>query len=160
MIRGFLIDAVHTYPWLNPYIKGLHLMIDSWRPRKKESGFKMRGKELEQALATWVEGRGLSCQWEDGAPDETRPLPPLEVRESQARTGDKAPGDVRPVSRFWRDMVCLLELTESCEPPRQLYRAKHVVTFFVIGDVSGSGKGVAVVEQYGVEYKAGPWKMQ
>ncbi len=29
VIRGFLIDAVHTYPWLNPYIKGLHLMIDS-----------------------------------------------------------------------------------------------------------------------------------
>ena len=25
---------------------------------------------------------------------------------------------------------------------------------------SGSGKGVAVVEQYGVEYEAGPWKMQ
>ena len=44
--------------------------------------------------------------------------------------------------------------------PKQLYRAKHVMAFFVIGDASGSGKGVAVVEQYGVEYEAGPWKMQ
>jgi hypothetical protein len=34
------------------------------------------------------------------------------------------------------------------------------MAFFVIGDASGSGKGVAVVEQYGVEYEAGPWKMQ
>ena len=38
---------------------------------------------------------------------------------------------------------------------------KHAVNFFfVIGDAIGSGKGVAVVEQYGVEYKAGAWKMQ
>ena len=44
LIRGFLIYVVQTYPWLNPYIKGLHLMIDSWRPGREESGFKMRGK--------------------------------------------------------------------------------------------------------------------
>ena len=64
------------------------------------------------------------------------------------------------VPRFRRDVACLLELTETREPPKQLYRAKHVMAFFVIGDASGSGKGVAVVEQYGVEYEAGPWKMQ
>ena len=46
------------------------------------------------------------------------------------------------------------------KPPKQLYRAKHVVAFFVIGDASGSGKGVAVVEQYGVECEARSWKMQ
>jgi hypothetical protein len=63
-------------------------------------------------------------------------------------------------TRFRRDVACLLELTVSREPPMQLYRAKHVMAFFVIGDASGSGKGVAVVEQYGVEYEAGPWKMQ
>jgi hypothetical protein len=57
-------------------------------------------------------------------------------------------------------VACLLELTESCKPPKQLYRAKYGMAFFIIGDASGSAKGVAVVEQYGVEYKAGPWKMQ
>ncbi|KAL3791404.1 hypothetical protein ACHAW5_005778 [Stephanodiscus triporus] len=31
-IRGFLMYVVHTYPWINPYMKGLHLTIDSWRP--------------------------------------------------------------------------------------------------------------------------------
>jgi hypothetical protein len=67
---------------------------------------------------------------------------------------------VRPVPRFRRDVVCLLELIDSHESPKQLYRAKHIMAFFVTGDASGSGKGVAVVEQYGVEYKAGPWKMQ
>jgi hypothetical protein len=61
VIKGFLIYVVWTYPWPNPYIKGLHLMIDLLRPGREESGFKMRGKELERALAAWAEGRGLPC---------------------------------------------------------------------------------------------------
>ena len=28
-IRGFLIYVVRTYPWINPYMQGLHLTIDS-----------------------------------------------------------------------------------------------------------------------------------
>ncbi len=67
---------------------------------------------------------------------------------------------MRPVPRFRRDVACLLELIESREPPKQLYRAKQVMAFFIPGDASSLGKGVAVVEQYGVEYEAGPWKMQ
>jgi hypothetical protein len=29
-IRGFLNYVVRTYPWMNPYLKGLHLTIDGW----------------------------------------------------------------------------------------------------------------------------------
>ena len=29
-IRGFLMYVVCTYSWINPYMKGLHLTIDSW----------------------------------------------------------------------------------------------------------------------------------
>ncbi len=100
MIRGFLIYVVWTYPWLNPYIKGLHLAIDSWRPGREELGFKMRGKELERALATWAKGRGLPCQREDDNTDEVAPPPPREARESQGRPEDEVPGDVWPVPRF------------------------------------------------------------
>ena len=75
VIQGFLIYVVRTYPWLNPYIKGLHLTIDSGRPGREESGFKMRGKELEHALATWAEGRGLPCRQEDNDTDEVSPPP-------------------------------------------------------------------------------------
>ena len=148
VIRGFLIYVVRTYPWLNPYIKGLHLTIDSWRPGREESGFKMRGKELEHALAAWAEGWGLPCQREDDDTDEVAPPPSQEARERQGRLEDEAPEVVQPTPRFWRDVACLLELTELPEPPKQLYRAKQVMAFFVIGDASSSGKGVAVVEQY------------
>jgi hypothetical protein len=152
-IRGFLIYVVRTYPWLNTYIKGLHLTVDSWRPGRETLGFKMKGKELERAMAIWSTSRGLPCRREDDGPDEVGPTVPR-------RAPDEAPGEVQAVPRLRRDVNCLLELTKSPQPPRQLYRAKHVVAFFVISNASGSKKGVAVVEQYGVDYEAGPWKMQ
>ncbi len=32
--------------------------------------------------------------------------------------------------------------------------------FFVVGDASGKGKGNAVIEQYGVDYKSGAWNLE
>ncbi len=126
--------------------------MDSWRPGREELGFKLRGKELERAMEIWATGRSLPCCREDNGPDEVGPMP--------CQSTEEAPGDVCPVPRMGRDVDCLLELTKTLEPPRQLYRAKHVMAFFVIGDASGLGNGVAVVEQYGVDYESGPWKMQ
>ena len=37
-IRGFLIYVVCTYKWINPYMKGLHNTIDSWRPGRRRGG--------------------------------------------------------------------------------------------------------------------------
>ncbi len=139
---------VHTYSWLDPYIRGLHLTVDSWRPGREESGFKLRGKELEQAMEIWATSKSLPCRREDDGPDEVGPMP--------CQLSGEAPGYVPPVPRMGRGVDCLLELTKALEPPRQLYRAKHVMAFFVIGDASGPGKGVAVVEQYGVDYESGP----
>ncbi len=45
-IRGFLMYMVRTYPWLNPYMKGMHLMVDSWQPGQAEDGFKMMTKKI------------------------------------------------------------------------------------------------------------------
>ncbi len=151
-IWGYLVYVVRTYPWLNPYIKGLHLTVDSWRPGREELGFKLRGKELERAMEIWATSRSLPCRREDDGPDKVGPMP-------YQSTGE-ALGDVHPVPRMGREVDCLLELTTTLEPPKQLYRAKHVMAFFVIGDTNGLGKGVAVVEQYRVDYESGPWKMQ
>jgi hypothetical protein len=58
-IRGFLIYVVRTCKWLNPYIKGLHLTIDSWRPGRADNGFKLKGRELKQAMACWESNKEL-----------------------------------------------------------------------------------------------------
>ncbi len=108
VILGFLIYVVWTYPWLNPYIKRLHLTRDSWRPGREESGFKMRGKALEQAQAAWAESWGLPCRQEDDeeddVTDEVAPPPSPRVkgdsRPSRGRgTGECAAGPQVPKRR-------------------------------------------------------------
>ena len=37
-IRGFLVYAAITYRDMNPYLKGLHLNLDSWRPFRDKKG--------------------------------------------------------------------------------------------------------------------------
>ena len=41
-IRGFLNYVVRTYPWMNPYLKGLHLTIDGWRRGRNSGGWRFK----------------------------------------------------------------------------------------------------------------------
>jgi len=107
-IRGFLIYVVRTYSWLNPYIKGLHLTVDSWRPGREASGFKLRGKELERAMGIWSAIRGIPCRQEEDGPDEVGPAPRRMQDEGRAHSPDEATGDVRAVPRLGRDIACLI----------------------------------------------------
>ena len=143
-IRGFLMYVVRTYTWLNPYMKGLHLTIDSWRAGRAEDGFKLTLKE-KYALQSNLD---MACRRESENDAEL---------EDSAVEEEEAPTCVHAVDRFRRDVDCLDHLTSTAEPPKQLYRAKHHSAFFVIGDASGKGKGNAVLEQYGVDYESGLW---
>jgi len=40
-MRGSLVYLQRTYPAITPYIKGLHLTIDSWRPGRSDEGWKI-----------------------------------------------------------------------------------------------------------------------
>lgn len=43
VLSGFLIYLVHTYPAVNP---GIHLTLDSWRPWRKDDGWRMTLAEI------------------------------------------------------------------------------------------------------------------
>ena len=43
-IRGFLIYVTRTYRWVNPYLKGIHQTLDSWRPGVGRDGWKVPRK--------------------------------------------------------------------------------------------------------------------
>ena len=60
-IRGFLMYVVWTYTWLNWYIKGLHLTVDSWRPGRAEDGFKWTAKERRRLQFHRMEEGGMPC---------------------------------------------------------------------------------------------------
>jgi hypothetical protein len=156
-IRGFLIYVVRTYKWLNPYIKGLHLTIDSWRPGRADNGFKLKGRDLKQAMACWKSNKELDfglCGRRSEEEDH------VSATGDRKQPDDGPPEAVQPVDRFRRDMTCLMDLTSPATPPRQLYRAKHKSAFYVVGDASGNAKGAAVIELHGVSYEAGAWNVE
>ncbi len=113
--------VVWTYPWINPYMKGLHLTIDSWRPFRGPDGFKLRGKELERALAWGVDG-DMPCRRTTEDSEEAQA--PVSLMALHASSGEEPPLDVTPVPRFIDDLAYLTQLTEVEGPPRQLYRSK------------------------------------
>ena len=39
--RGFWVYVARTYRYMNPYLKELHLTLDSWRPFSNNKGWKM-----------------------------------------------------------------------------------------------------------------------
>jgi hypothetical protein len=43
--RGFLVHLSMTFSSLVPFLKGIHLTLDSWRSGRKEDGWKMTQKE-------------------------------------------------------------------------------------------------------------------
>ena len=96
-------------------MKGLHLTIDSWRPFRGPDGIKLRGKELENALACGVDD-GLPCQRAD---DDDDICPPGDVANlgAAAVKGGEPPLEVEPVPRFLDDLAYLQELVESDTPP-------------------------------------------
>ena len=74
-IQGFLMYVVRTYPWLNPYMKGMHLTIDSWQAGRAEDGFKMTAKELQAFESSKWANAGLLCQRSDEKEDGGKPTP-------------------------------------------------------------------------------------
>jgi hypothetical protein len=145
---------VRMYLWINPYMMGLHLTNNSYRPFRGVDGFKLRGKELENALA-WGLNMNMPCHQANNDPDNPEEEGPL--ASLMAPVEQESPVDVRPVPQFWQDLDYLTCLTEADAPPQQLYQAKHVAALFVIGNTSGKAKGAVVVTQYDLYYESGVW---
>jgi hypothetical protein len=147
---------VCTYPWINPYINVLHLTIDSWQRsrgwRVSSSGLR---EELENVLA-WGLDRDMPCCRAKDEPEEGSPH--MLLMTLRAGSGaEEPPLEVKPVQRFIHGLAYLIQLTEADTPPRQLYRARHAATLFVISDASRKAKSTVVVSQYGLDYKSGVW---
>ena len=119
--RGFLIYVSRTYHMMKPYLKGLHLTVDSWRPARGADGWKLRNADID-----------LLRRNNEGVEDRT--VLPAE-----------APAWLKPVPRLAGDVDALLELCASSKPPRRRVRVeKFDSVFYVGGDASKVGYGSAM----------------
>jgi hypothetical protein len=131
--RGFLIYIVRTYPAINPYLKGIHLTLDSWRPWRKDDGWRMTLAEMRAVL--------------QDNPDF-----------DSVGTGEKAPALVHPVPRLQFDIEALLQLFSSESPPRRHMRlSSSAVAVYQFGDASGAGFGSSLFVNGSLYYRHGQW---
>ena len=113
-VRGFLIHAARVYPDIKPYLKPLHLTLESWRPNKDADG--------------WTRD-----DWMDQLDDN---LVLLQMENS------KAPAYVQPVPLLQWSIGVLKQLTRDPKPIRRPIRArKGTSVVYGFGDASGDGFG-------------------
>jgi hypothetical protein len=42
--RGFFVHLMRTFPIITPYLKGMHLTLEGWRPNRDEEMWKLQPK--------------------------------------------------------------------------------------------------------------------
>mmetsp|Transcript_25774 Transcript_25774/g.61250 ORF Transcript_25774/g.61250 Transcript_25774/m.61250 type:complete len:573 (+) Transcript_25774:1839-3557(+) len=137
-IRGFLGYFVRTYRWGNPYLKGLHLTIDGWRPGcDPVTGWKRPAKFRNVLVKDEESG--------DWIVDERVDEPTVE------------PEFVAHAPRLVRDLDCLEVLLEGDVPAREFVRATTMHVGYLLGDASGQGFGSGLFDGQGVAYEAATW---
>lgn len=136
--RGFLVYVSRTYPSMVPYLKGIHLSLDSWRPWRKADGWKMTQAEI-----------ALDMEDED-----------LETMGHGHSYEKRATERVRWVLRLQEDIQALCMLTESVAPPHRVLRPKEgsLDVVYAFGDASGSGFGSSFMKDNQVSYYKGQWE--
>jgi hypothetical protein len=117
-VRGFPVYVAQTYTTLRPFLKGLHLTIDGWRPDRDEESWRVADKSLWDKILALV----------DEYPD--------------------APKRVLPALRLRQDLDVLLWLTREDHPPPRLVRPENPESIRIIfGDASSDGFGVSDWDQ-------------
>ena len=135
-IRGFLLYVTKTYPAMVPFLKGIHLTLDSWRPGRDSDGWRLTMSEM---LARGADKEGVE---EDFA-----------VLHAKG-----APEFVTPSTRLEDDIATLRRLTSAESPPKRFIRSRLIATAcYGFGDASGSGFGSTIEVAEGLRYRHGLW---
>ena len=155
--HGFLVYLSRTYDPIVPYLKGIHLTLDSWRTGRDAEGWKVNKKRKRSADdGVQVEEEEYGAEWisehflfrKDGV---EQIVPPTEAR-------DKAPGKVSAVPRLMDDLRVLLDFFEPEAPLWRFVRGAEVFAVqYGFADASGQGFGATFEDAEGVDYRFGNW---
>jgi hypothetical protein len=121
--RGFLVYVAQAYPYLVPYLKGIHLTLDRCGSDRNQDGWKRSWAHMEQLRR--------HCY-----PEE--PMKAL---------SDESPSLVLPVPLLEQYVRALLALTDPLVPPERAVRSKHLLQVcYGFGDASGQCFGIYKTE--------------
>jgi hypothetical protein len=144
--KGFLVHLCMTYSFLTPFLKGFHLLSDSWRANRGVDGWKVQAKEwepyLQQALLDGTLSEDTYCEM---------------IARS---TGGDAPAMVfdAKVTRFLDDLEAMERLMAMDTPPIISDRVSRILSvIFAFTDASGLGFGDTFLMNGCIEYTIGVW---
>jgi hypothetical protein len=125
--RGFLVYVARTYPSLMPFLKGIHLTLDGWRPGRDDDGWPLQGQ--------------LACHL-DVDPTIT-PTAPATVTAIP-----RLAGDLQALSQL---------MASDTPPERIIRSSSVMVALYGFGDDSGAGFGSTILSGTGTHYRFGIW---
>ena len=138
--RGFLVYLSRTYTSIVPYLKGIHLTIDSWRGGRDEDGWKLRANARRYAELK-----------------DNYLLHSSSSNSTKTHTTDP-PNTVSPVRRLFDDLTCLNEFFDIDTPPWRFVRGKTIyIAKYGFADASKSGFGSSIETDDGIVYRYGTW---
>lgn len=147
--RGFLVYCTGPYPALVPYLKGIHLSLESWRPFRDKEGWKIPQSEREPET---TESESLVDLGDD---DD---LSVLEFKRQVAPAAGPDSGLTRAVPRLLSDLEALEKLSRSDKPLTRVVRGKVVLTaIYGFGDASSGGFGASIERKDGIHGRFGLW---
>ena len=147
--RGFLVYLSRTYPAITPFLKGVHLTLDSWRENRNPDGWKMSNKRKRESEYSYsVEEDEF---YYEKAESECQNLP-------QEETSAKPPKVVQPVPRLLDDLTVLHDFFTPPIPPWRFVRGNKIsMVKYGFGDASKSGFGSTIEVRNGISYRYGLW---
>ncbi len=126
-IRGFLIYVVRTYPAFTPYLKGIHLTLDSWRPGRRWDGW----RDVDDLL-----------------PEEVEALTPLNYPPATVTGVPRLILDLQALAKLFEPLT---------PPRRIVRTNEVAIVMYGYGDASHSGFGSSFVTPSGVHVRHGLW---
>jgi len=144
-IRGFLCHLAMTYEILFPFLKGFHLSLCAYLPKRNESGWKIRDLE-------WI--GFLEKSKSEGKMSQSE----VEALLSFKYDPKNRPKKIQVVPRFFSCLRALTSFFESENPPVVTDRTSEVqLLIYGFVDASKSGYGASVDYQSHVRYRIGVW---
>ena len=145
--RGFLIHLARTFTYMNPYLKGFHLTMESFRPGRDEMGWKLSKRGWADVLSGEMGHEITKDRLHQAIRDHKDKFTPKDP-----------PKRVKVVPRMLGDLRALWLLFRLRNPPLRLVRGKCVSeAIYGFGDASGKGFGASWEEGERVFYRLGVW---
>ena len=134
-VRGFLNYICQTYMNLTPYLIGIHMSIDSWRPGRDSEGWR-----LNSTSEVMIK---LDKEWRDH------------------KGYVEGPTKVRAVPRLIDDIRALRRLMSSDRPILKRVRCSRTGrVMYGFGDASGAGFGATIQIGDEIQFEYGQWASQ